>query len=634
MSASVPVGPALAKKPKINSLSPMSESKECFVVRLTGLGEFGETVGEFQGERVSVSGGIPGELVSTRIIRRTDSGIDAVVTNIIEASSYRRASVCPHVDVCSGCQWQHISYIHQLELKRNLVRKALKSENLDDSVVNEVLPSPLEFGYRNHARLSVRRRLNSFGFINRITHQFVAIAQCPIMAEGVNSLLAALNGRCGETTQFSIRYGINTDDYLIQPKFKNPEVTVLTGQQHYHEMMGGRRFRISSPSFFQVNTPQAGRLADLIRQCLNLTGDETIIDAYAGVGTFAVMLAPYAKKVIAIEESGAAIKDARINVRDIINVELLEARTESVLPHLGRLADAIIIDPSRTGCHPSALKTLNFYPPKKLIYVSCNPETLARDLRVLTHGPYELEDVTPVDLFPQTYHVESVASLRYSLDKEKALIERQHLVLASASPRRAEILTAMGLKFEAEASNITESSVGGLSPEAQAVTNAAAKAAAVVKGLAGGMVIAADTIVTLDEEVFGKPVSSKDATAMLAKLRGKTHRVITAVSVSDIATGETLTEFRTSQVTMRNFTDQEIEDYVKSGSPMDKAGAYGIQDKVFNPVAKIKGCYSNVVGLPACLMLDLLLKFGVHPTLSTNWRPQGDCSECRKWQCA
>ncbi|APV44379.1 23S rRNA (uracil(1939)-C(5))-methyltransferase [Dehalogenimonas formicexedens] len=611
----------------------MNETSALIIVRLTGLGEFGETVAEYEGRTINIFGGIPGETVEARVIRNTPGAADAIVTKAIVASVHRREPVCPRFGECSGCQWQHVEYSHQLELKRGLVKRALESEGLDGSLVREVVPSPSEFGYRNHARLSIRRRLNSFGFINRVTHQFVAVDRCPIMAEGVNSLLAALNGRCGETTQFSIRYGINTDEYLIQPQFKNPEVTVITGQVHYHEIMAGRKFRISSPSFFQVNTPQAERLAEIIRQRLTLNGDETIIDAYAGVGTFSVMLAPYANKVIAIEESGAAIKDARINVREIPNVELIEARTETVLPHLGRLADATIIDPSRVGCHPAALKTLNFYPSKKLVYVSCNPETMARDLRVLAHGPYEIQDVTPVDLFPQTYHVESVALLRFDPEKENAFIEKQRIVLASTSPRRSEILASMGLKFEIVASNFDETPAEGLSPEEQAASHARAKAVAVAAGRSSGTVISADTVVVLGEEMLGKPASSAEAVEMLKQLRDKTHRVVTAVAVTDAATKETFADFRSTQVTIRNLTDLEIEDYVKSGSPLDKAGAYGIQDKLFQPVARIKGCYLNVVGLPVCLMLDLLLKIGVHPKISTNWRPPGDCADCHKWQC-
>ncbi len=612
----------------------MNESTEIITVKLTGIGEFGDAVGEYQGQQINVFGGIPSETVTVRIIRRGDEGIDTIIESVIEPSLHRRAAACPYFGECSGCQWQHIEYSHQLELKQDLIRRAITAEGLDNSIVRPVLPSPSEFGYRNHARLTVRRRMNRFGFINRVTHAFVPVDQCPIMAEGVNSLMAALSERCGETSQFSIRYGVNTDDYLIQPHFKNPDVTVITGQTHYHEIMSGHRFRVSSPAFFQVNTPQAERLADLIRDQLHLTGTETVIDAYAGVGTFAILLTPFVKKVIAIEESGAAVKDARENVRGIPNVELLEAKTESVLPHLGRLADAIIIDPSRTGCHPAALKTLNFYPPKRLVYVSCNPEALARDLRVLSHGPYEVVDISPVDLFPQTYHVETVATLRLTAAKEAAFLDRQHLILASGSPRRSELLTAMGLKFENASSNIAETPTLGLSPEEQAVAHARAKASTAAAKFMGGTIIAADTIVALGDELLGKPGSADEAIKMLTKLRGKTHRVVTAVAITDAATGETLIDYRISHVTMRNYTDQEIEDYVKSGSPLDKAGAYGIQDKTFSPVSRVKGCYLNVVGLPVCLMLDLLMKLGVHPNISSNWRPAGNCPDCQKWQCS
>ncbi|KTB48424.1 Maf family nucleotide pyrophosphatase [Dehalogenimonas alkenigignens] len=612
----------------------MVEQFDIIKVKLEGIGEFGDAASEYQGLRVSVFGGIPGETVEARVIRISHDGLDAIVENVIEASPHRRSAVCNKFGECSGCQWQHIRYSHQLELKQEQVRRALESEGLDSASVQPVLASPDEFGYRNHARLTVRRRINQFGFINRVTHRFVPIDQCPIMAEGIDSLMAALSGRCAETTQFSIRYGVNTDDYLIQPRMLNPEITVITGQPYYFDVMGGRKFRVSSPAFFQVNTPQAERLADLIRARLELSGSETIIDAYAGVGTFAALLAPYVKKVIAIEESGAAVKDARVNVRDIPNIELLEAKTESVLPHLGRLADAVIIDPSRTGCHPAALKTLSFYPPKRLVYVSCNPEALARDLRVLTRGPYAVKDISPVDLFPQTYHVETVATLTFAENKEKNFLARQKLVLASASPRRSEVLTAMGLKFEAAASEIAEALTEGLSPEEQAKAHAINKAAAVAERYGAGTIIAADTIVVSGDEILGKPASAEEATAMLRKLRGKTHRVVSGVAVTDAATGETIADSSTTLVTMRHYTDQELEHYVKTGSPLDKAGAYGIQDKGFNPVSHIKGCYLNVVGLPVCLMQGLLLKLGVHPTISTNWRPDGNCPDCRKWQCA
>ncbi|MGI2335279.1 MAG: Maf family nucleotide pyrophosphatase [Dehalogenimonas sp.] len=605
---------------------------ELITIDLTTTGECGSALGWApSGLPVNTFGGIAGETVQVHVFRDSEAHLEAVVEKVVASSPYRREPPCPYFGECSGCQWQHIEYSHQLILKQELVQNAITSQGIDFSI-NPVVPSPEEFGYRNHARFTVRRRLNQFGFINRVTRRFVPVSQCLIMTEGINSLMSALEGRCGETSQFSIRYGVNTDEYLIQPKFTNPEVTVITGQPYYHEIMAGRRFRVSSPAFFQVNLAQAEKLAEIIRDRLQLTGQETIIDAYAGVGTFAVLLAPHVKKAIAIEESGAAIKDARANIRDLDNVELLEARTESVLPHLGRLADAVIVDPSRNGCHPGALKTLNYYPSKRLIYVSCNPESLARDLVTLTHGPFDIEDITPVDLFPQTYHVETVATLKHNPLKETAFTSRQKLILASSSPRRAEILTTMGLQFGLAASLVAENPTPDLSPDVQALTHARSKATAVANISESGTIIAADTIVVLDGEILGKPSSPEQAAEMLKQLRGKTHQVITAVAVTDAATGETVADTRSSRVTMRHYTDDEITFYVNSGSPLDKAGAYGIQDKQFHPVAHIKGCYHNVVGLPVCLMMELLLKLGVHPYVSSNWPPDDGCRDCTKCQ--
>ena len=605
--------------------------RETIVLQLTAAGPFGGTTGIADKRPVNVFGGIVGETVRARVLRESDDATEAIVEEVIEPSPHRRQAPCPYYGDCSGCQYQHIEYTHQLELKQASVTSALKNRGIG-ATVGQVVPSPDEWGYRNHARLTVRRRANRFGFINRVTRRFVPVDQCLIMTEGVNSLLSALDGRCGETSQFSIRYGVHTDEYLIQPKLKNPDITVASGQLWYHEILCGHRFRVSSPAFFQVNTPQAENLASIIKDRLALTGRETVIDAYAGVATFAALLSPCVKKVIAIEESSAAVKDARVNIRGLSNVELLEARTESVLPLLGKLADAVIIDPSRNGCHPGALGILNRYPPARLVYISCNPEALARDLVTLTRGPWVIEDITPVDLFPQTYHVETVVTMRSDAEKALAFERRQKLVLASASPRRADLLTAVGLEFTVAVSGTDETPVAGLTPDLQAQDHARAKAQAVAATLESGTVIAADTIVDVDGEILGKPASPTEAVAMFQRLRGRSHRVVTAVAAIDAASGETLTETRVSKVTMRHYSDDEIISYVNSGSPLDKAGAYGIQDRDFNPVERVKGCYHNVVGLPVCLLLDMLLKLAVHPPADLSRIQADKCPDCRRWQ--
>ena len=232
-----------------------------------------------------------------------------------------------------------------------------------------------------------------------------------LMDPWINDTLRALQGRCRETTALSIRCGVNTSEWLVQPTLTSPDVTLATGQSHYRERILGKPFRIASPSFFQVNTKQTERLALLVRDRLQLSGDETLVDAYAGVGTFSVLLAPSVRKVIAIEESESAVKDAAINTLGLENLEFIQGRTEDVLGTLGSKPDAIVLDPSRVGCGPAALDAVVQMAPKGVVYVSCDPETLARDLQVLVNGGLSVQSVEPIDMFPQTHHVECVATL-------------------------------------------------------------------------------------------------------------------------------------------------------------------------------------------------------------------------------
>jgi 23S rRNA (uracil1939-C5)-methyltransferase len=231
------------------------------------------------------------------------------------------------------------------------------------------------------------------------------------MAKGINDIVDRLAGTVAETTQLSVRYGVNTDEWLVQPAMKDELISVPTGQTHYRERLSDRTFRIASPSFFQVNTRQAEVLTDLVRKRMELTGSETIVDAYAGVGTFAVLFAPYVSRVIAIEESAAAVKDAAVNVGEIANIEFIEAKTEDALIALPEPPDGVVLDPPRIGCQASAIEAVVATGAKRIVYVSCDPTALARDLKLLIAGGYRLIRVEPLDMFPQTHHVECVATL-------------------------------------------------------------------------------------------------------------------------------------------------------------------------------------------------------------------------------
>ncbi len=392
---------------------PSAEPKEEEVLHLTleGMGRIGDVYAQHGEEIVYVSGGIPGEEVKAKVVARCRRYIAAQVIEVLTPSSHRVSAPCKYFGPCTGCQWQHIDYQHQLELKRQSVETELhKTPELQHIQVSPTIPSPDEFHYRNHARFTIGPE-GSLGFVNRTVRRFVQIDQCMLMASWINQTLEKLQGRCAETTQLSIRYGVNTGSGLIQPTLQNPAIPTPSGQTHYEESLMGHPFRIASSSFFQVNTPQAENVAHLLKDRLRLTGGELLIDAYAGVGTFAILLASHSKMVIAIEESSSAVKDAAINTLGVDNVEFRQGKTEDVLGAIEERPQAMILDPPRAGCHKNALDAINRLRPDRVCYVSCDPETLARDLAILCQGPYCVEEVQPVDMFPQTYHTECVATL-------------------------------------------------------------------------------------------------------------------------------------------------------------------------------------------------------------------------------
>lgn len=378
---------------------------------LTGIGRLGEALARLDEQHVFVFGGIPGEHVEVEMLRRRRKYLAARVRKVLSPSPDRIEPPCPYFGHCTGCQWQHISYQHQLALKKDAVRDAFsRIGELENAPILDVLPAPEQFGYRNHARFTIGPE-GALGFVHRETRRFVRIDHCMLMHPRINEMLSQLQGKCAETTQLSIRCGINTGDYLIQPRLRNPDVPLETGQTHYSESLLGNRFRVASPSFFQVNTRQAERMAGLVRSKLGLDGSGTLVDAYAGVGTFAVLMAPFASQVIAIEDSSAAVEDAEVNTTGSPNIRFMLGKTEDVLGQLEERPDAVIMDPPRKGCHPQALEALKKAAPARVVYVSCDPATLARDLKVLCDGTFQLVSVQPVDMFPQTHHLECVAIL-------------------------------------------------------------------------------------------------------------------------------------------------------------------------------------------------------------------------------
>jgi 23S rRNA (uracil1939-C5)-methyltransferase len=592
---------------------------------LGGMVPSGECSATWNGEPATVFGGIPGERVVAELVRRQRGHIAARAIEVLEASPHRVTPKCEYFWPCTGCQWQHISYEHQLELKRQWIEARLAEKpQLDGLTVLPPVPSQNTTGYRNHARFTIGPG-GTLGYVNHTTRRFLRVDRCDLMHPWINEALAKLQEHASETTQLSIRYGVNTGDYLIQPKLVGWNIGLESGQKHYQESMLGRTFRVASPSFFQVNTPTAEGMVKLVGEKLQLSPDDVLVDAYAGVGVFAALLADRCKTVLAIEESSAAVKDARVNAEGIPNIEFRLGKTEDVMGTLDIVPDAVILDPSRAGCDRRALDALMKLKPKRVAYVSCEPEALARDLAILVDGPFQIDMIQPVDLFPNTHHTECIAILSL---KEDAAAD-VGLTLASESPRRRELLKELGVDYHVEVSGVDETPDNAdITPEALAEELALKKAQAVAANQDAGVVLGADTVVTLNGRIYGKPADSQEAVSMLKELRGVTHTVVTAVAIVNVNAGISKVVHDATQVTMRDYTDDEIAAFVATGIPMDKAGSYALQDTGFHPAAETSGCYTNVIGLPLCRVAELLTANGINVSPSTNRGIPESCESC------
>ncbi len=387
-----------------------------FQTTLNGINDSGETLSEIRGAPVEVTGGLPGEKVVVEVQKRFPERIVAKVVEVLEQAEERVVPECEYFLTCSGCQWQHASYDYQLQLKQARVQREIdKYQSLSQVVVDATIGSESQLGYRNHGRFTVGKKDDGgkIGYINAVTRRFVKIDRCLLMNEQINKVLDLAQDNVAGQTQVAIRAGSNTDSMLIQPRMNLSHIGLVTGEQHYEEEVRGFRFRVAASSFFQVNTSQLSRAIDEVRDLLDLDGTEVMVDAYCGVGVFTVLLAPYVRKIVGIEESASAIEDAGLNSKDILNIEFVEGKTEHILNTLNQHIDVLLLDPPRVGCHPDVLDSVIKLKPEKVLMISCEPEAMARDLNLLcSTGIYSLETIRPVDMFPQTRHVETISMLR------------------------------------------------------------------------------------------------------------------------------------------------------------------------------------------------------------------------------
>ncbi len=445
------------------------EKGKTYELLIHTLGTSGEGVGRYEDFTVFVPNALPGETVRAVIDDVKKSYARGHVVEILKPSKDRVTPPCPLYAQCGGCQLMHLDYMAQLRAKRQQVIDAIKRIGKQTDV--EVLPTlgaATPWNYRNKMQFPVGREKGrtAIGCFAQGSHQIIDTTDCHIQAQGNNAIVNVVRDvveklkipvynedrHTGVLRHVMGRVGLDGDMVvLVTATEKLPherelvkllrarlphvvsiqqniqtyrnnvilgrETKLLWGRPTIKDRIGRLQFHISPRSFFQVNTAQAEVLYSKALEFANLTGEETVIDAYCGTGTITLFLAQKAREVYGVEIVKPAIQDAKRNARDnnVKNATFLVGDATAVLPrlaHQGIRADVVVVDPPRAGCTPVVLQTFANMHPDRIVYVSCNPASLARDLKILDELGYHAEKVQPVDMFPMTSHVESVALIR------------------------------------------------------------------------------------------------------------------------------------------------------------------------------------------------------------------------------
>jgi 23S rRNA (uracil1939-C5)-methyltransferase len=404
---------------------------EIIGLTLTAMAHGGSALGRHQGRVVFVPYAIPGETVRVEIVETRARWARGRLLEVLQPSPHRVEPPCPYFGQgkCGGCQFQHIDYEAQADFKRQVVIDQLaRVGGLRQAKVQDCIGAAEPWKYRNHTQFNLTPE-GQLGFLVADSHEVIPVQECLITDPLLDDLWTALDMEWPQLRRLSLRCGSGTgdlmaifeldhyEDFDIEVVFPvscvlllaDGEAAVLMGQSYLVEHVAGRDYRISAASFFQVNTAGAEALVELVRDYLAPAGQDMLLDLYCGVGLFGLALADQVGTVIGVESDPSAAGDFRYNAQGLDHVELIEAKVEHALTSLDRPVDLVVLDPPRSGAGKEVIDELARLAPRRVVYVSCDPATLARDAHHLTACGYALQEVQPIDLFPQTHHIESIA---------------------------------------------------------------------------------------------------------------------------------------------------------------------------------------------------------------------------------
>jgi len=414
----------------------------------------GSGVGRLDGKAVFVPLTAPGDQIRCRIVQDRKRYAEAEMIELLAAAPQRREPPCPVFGDCGGCQWQHLPYGEQCNWKERIFAETLQRQaKIEASVLRPLVPAPDEWGYRSRVQFKCRQTEAGFvmGFYRRGTHYVIDVASCPIAAPRLNEVLALFRrwlpdsscphlvpqvdmevddeGRVRVTVHALGKAAAALAEYL-RPLAEQAGISLfmqcgrketllrVCGEEALHILplgAGSLRLAYGAGGFAQVNLEQNRQLVREVCSAAALTGREKVLDLFCGMGNFSLPLALQAGEVVGIENYAPAIRQAELNARanGLKHTRFQSRPAEAAIRDVAaaKAFDLVVLDPPRTGAYEVVRELVRLRPPR-IIYVSCDPPTLARDLVPLLHGGYEVVSSRPFDLFPQTYHTESVTVLR------------------------------------------------------------------------------------------------------------------------------------------------------------------------------------------------------------------------------
>lgn len=451
----------------------MVEKDKEYIFNIEALGYEGEGIAKIEGYPVFIPGALIGEKVKVIITKVKKNFAYGNLLEILEESDKRRIPDCRSYNVCGGCTAQHLSYEEQLDFKFSRVKDCIrKIGGLDDSIVKYPIGMENVYRYRNKVQFPVgmvNGKL-SIGFFSEKSHEIIDMDTCLLQDEESEQIIAIIRKwmndysimpakndgkffKKGLIRHIVVRRAFNTNEIMVILVTTNKEIPyieklietlnskncairsivqnindkdtnlvmgekciTLWGADYICDYIGKYKFNISPLSFFQVNPVQTEVLYNKALEYADLNGDEVVFDAYCGTGTISLFLSQKAKMVYGVEIISQAIDNAKVNaeINNVKNAQFYVGKSEEIIPQLikdGIIPDVIVVDPPRKGCDSKLIDALGKAKPRRIVYVSCDPSTLARDLKYLESHGYKTQEIQPVDMFPMTKHIENVAFL-------------------------------------------------------------------------------------------------------------------------------------------------------------------------------------------------------------------------------